>query len=238
MEQSEVHFGQTAIAYTIHRGRRQKTVAVAVDPLDGVSVRAPHSTPVEELDNIVHRKARWILDKRLKQEDLPPPPSPREFVSGETFLYLGRQYRLKLERATRAPARCVRLIGGWLHVPAAPGAEAVRDLLVAWYRAHAARRLPERVPAWAPLLGVEPTNVLIRDQRKRWGSADGAGVIRLNWRVVQAPMRLVDYVVVHELVHLRYPDHTRDFWAALGGVMGDYEARREGLRRLGRAMVW
>lgn len=241
MEQSEIHFGQTAIAYTIHRGRRQKTVAVAVDPLDGVSVRAPRSTPVEELDRIVHRKAPWILDKRLKQEDLPPPPSPREFVSGETFLYLGRQYRLKVERGTTAHERRVRLTGGRLHVPAAPGeksTEGVREQLVGWYRAHAARRLPERVAVWAPMLDVEPSTILIRDQRKRWGSADGAGVIRLNWRIVQAPMRLVDYVVAHELVHLRCPDHTRDFWAALGRVMGDYEVRREALRRLGRAMAW
>ncbi len=80
--------------------------------------------------------------------------------------------------------------------------------------------------------------VLIRDQRKRWGSADAKGVLRFNWRVVQAPMRLVDYVVAHELVHLRYPDHTRAFWAALGEVMSDYEERREALRRFGRMMVW
>jgi predicted metal-dependent hydrolase len=90
----------------------------------------------------------------------------------------------------------------------------------------------------APLLGAEPSAVLIREQRKRWGSADAQGVLRFNWRVVQAPTRLVDYVVAHELVHLRYPNHTRGFWAALGQVMPDYERRREELRRLGRMMVW
>jgi hypothetical protein len=80
--------------------------------------------------------------------------------------------------------------------------------------------------------------VLVRDQRKRWGSADSAGNVRFNWRVIQAPMRLVDYVVAHELVHLRHPEHNRDFWAVLGSVMSDYEERRERLRQLGRVMTW
>jgi predicted metal-dependent hydrolase len=241
VEQSEVQFGRMAIPYIIYRGRRQKTVAVGVDPIEGVRVRAPANTPVAKLDEIVHRKAKWIIDRRRRHEDLPPPPSPREFVSGETFLYLGRQYRLRLERGKAGEDVGVRLIGGHLHVPVHPGARwagEVREQLVAWYRAHADQRLPERVAVWAPRLGVEPARVLIRDQRKRCGSADAKSNVRFNWRVVQAPMRLVDYVVAHELVHLRYPDHTRGFWAALGQVMSDYEERREALRRLGRVMIW
>jgi hypothetical protein len=119
---------------------------------------------------------------------------------------------------------------GRLQVPVSAsgrGPSEVREQLVGWYRAHANQRLPERVSEWAPKLALEPRDVLIRDQRKRWGSADSKGNVRLNWRIVQAPKRLVDYVVVHELVHLRCPDHTRAFWAAVGEVMGDYEVRRE-----------
>ena len=98
-EQSEVQFGTTAIPYTILRGQRQKTVAIVVDPVEGVRVRAPRTTPIEKLDEIVHRKARWIISRKQRVGDIPPAPSPREFVSGETFLYLGRQYRLKIENA-------------------------------------------------------------------------------------------------------------------------------------------
>jgi len=245
-EESLVRFGNTAIPYSIHRGeRRRKTVAVAVDPLEGVSVRAPCDTAVEQLDAIVRRKAEWILERRRRHRDLPPPPTPRELVSGETFLYLGRQYRLKVEPLAGAAAdEPVRLVGRFLHVPVPrtrdvdAKATAARAKLVAWYRDHAAVRLAERVGMWAPRVGVEPARVLIREQRKRWGSADAKGVVRLNWRIVQAPIRLVDYVVAHELVHLRFPEHSRDFWAALGQVMGDYEERREALRRLGRELVW
>ena len=203
-------------------------------------VRAPRDTPTVRLDVIVHRKARWILERQRRHEDLPPPPSPREFVNGETFRYLGRQYRLKLERTGDADA-CVRLAERRLIVPVTTKrimpADA-RDRLVAWFRERAAIRVPERVAAWSARLGLHPSAVLIREPKKRWGSADAKGNVRFNWRIIQTPTRLIDYVVAHELIHLAHPDHTRDFWATLGRAMPDYEARREALRRLGREVVW
>ena len=80
--------------------------------------------------------------------------------------------------------------------------------------------------------------VVIADQQKRWGSCNRNGIIRLNWRIIQAPMRLVDYVVVHELVHLRHGGHGRDYWKAVGRVMPDYERRREDLRQRGVDLAW
>lgn len=240
MEHSEIHFGRTIIPYAIERGRRQKTVAIGVDPVDGVRVRAPSDTPITRLDDIVHRKAKWIIDRQRRYEDLPPPPSPREFVSGETFRYLGRQYRLKVERGDDGDTR-VRVVEGRLIVPVPARGHAAteaRARLIAWYRERAQARIPERVTTWSAKLDLHPASVLIREQQKRWGSADAKGNIRFNWRIIQAPTRLIDYVAAHELVHLVYPDHTRDFWATLGRAMPDYEGRREGLRRLGRQVVW
>jgi predicted metal-dependent hydrolase len=137
-----VRFGHTLIPYGIERGRRLKTVAIGVDPVDGVRVRAPGATPIARLDLIVHRKAQWIIERQRRHEDLPPPPSPREFVSGETFRYLGRQYRVKLERTGDADAR-VRIIEGRLIVPVpTTGSTAgARDRLVAWFRERAGIRV-------------------------------------------------------------------------------------------------
>lgn len=232
MEQSEVQYGTTPIAYTVIRGRRKKTVAIAVDS-SGVLLRAPAGVPLKKLDEIVLKKARWITQKKQRQSDLPPAPDQREFVSGETFLYLGRQYRLKVIKH----GEDTKLIGGWLVVPG-DQAEEVRRQLVNWYKRRAVERIPERVAIWSKRLGEEPADVLIRDQQKRWGSCTTKGVIRINWRIIQAPLRVVDYVVVHELVHLRRQHHTRAFWADIGRVMNDYDARREKLRRLGRVAVW
>jgi predicted metal-dependent hydrolase len=234
-EQSIVKFGRTSIPYSVERGRRHKTVAIAVDPERGVCVRAPRHTPVAKLDEIVRRKGRWIIDRRRRHEDLPPQPIPREFVNGETFMYAGKQYRLKLVPCERGEQGRVRLVGARLYVNAG---QHVRDSLIKWYRARAQECLDTRVPIWAERLKVNPAGILVREQRTRWGSADSKRNLRFNWRIVQASTRVLDYVISHELVHLLHPDHTRDFWATLGRVMPDYEGRRERLRVFGRAMVW
>jgi predicted metal-dependent hydrolase len=230
-----VQFGHTSISYWIERGQRHRTVAVAVDPERGIRVRAPQHTPVTRLDDIVRHKAKWIINKRRQQEDLPPPPTPREFVNGETFLYAGRQYRLKLVSGAECGRQRVRLVGA--HMQVSMGGR-IRQFLIGWYRERAHERIDSRMHVWAERLNVFPTRVLVREQRARWGSADVNGALRFNWRIVQAPTRLLDYVIAHEVVHLLYRDHTRDFWSTLGRVMPDYEVRRERLRVLGRAMVW
>jgi predicted metal-dependent hydrolase len=252
-ERTELRFGGTVIPYAVERTRRCKTVSIAVEPGGQVHVKAPAGASMERIQRIVHGKASWIIERRRRQEDMLPEPEPREFVSGETFRYLGRQYRLRVIEGAGAGdgagagaghgagAGAVRLERGWLVAEVEPGrgrAARVRESLIGWYRGHAERRLPARVAAWAPRLGVEPADVLVREQKRRWGSCDVRGIMRLNWRIVQAPARLQDYVVVHELAHLIERDHTRDFWAMVGNVLPDYEARREALRKLGSTLVW
>lgn len=242
MESSHIQFGKTRIDYEVVRSSRRRTVAVAVDPADGVLLRAPKDVPISRLDDVVHDKARWIV-ARLYQVGQPEQRLPkREFVSGESFPYLGRHYRLKVR--TRSIGGEVKLERGHLVVIASRGLEGthkaheVRASLTHWYREHATRRLVERVSLNHERVGVEMPEVLIRNQAKRWGSCDQTGTLRFNWRIVQAPMSMVDYVVVHELVHLVHRDHTKAFWARVGRVMPDYDARREKLRLMGRRLEW
>ena len=239
VETSAVTWGETHLPYTIRRSaRRKKTVAVTVDPAGRVLLVAPEHFATSRLDAMVRRKAPWIVQRLRRAQSHGPPASPREFVSGESVLYLGRHYRLKVDPHETGYAK---LRGGWLHVPAParPRQTAtVRESVVAWFRRHAAERLPERVAAWRPKAGVAMPRVVIADQQKRWGSCDRRGTIRLNWRIIQAPMRLVDYVVVHELVHLRHRGHGRDYWQAVGRIMPDYERRREDLKRCGAGLAW
>ena len=209
-----------------------------MDPAGGVLVVAPERLATDRLDAIVTRKGEWIVRRLRRAAEYGPPPVPREFVSGESVLYLGRHYRLKVHPNVAGAAK---LRGGWLHVPTPAGAQQtshVRAALISWLRGHAAKRLPERVEAWRAKTGVPPPRVVVANQQKRWGSCDQRGTIRLNWRIIQAPMRLVDYVVVHELVHLQHRGHGREYWQALGRVMPDYERRREDLRHYGVTLAW
>ena len=239
LEKSVVAWGNTRVPYTIRRStRRRKTVTVTVDSGGCVLLAAPADFPTPELDAVVRRKAAWIEKQVRRVKSQSSPPGPREFVSGESVLYLGRHYRLKVCPHGGGPAR---LRGRWLHVPANTSEDQpdqVRAALISWFRLQAEGRLPERVSAWHTKFGVPMPPVLVANQRKRWGSCDVRGTIRLNWRIVQAPMRLVDYVVVHELAHLRHRGHGRDYWQAVGRVMPDYDRRREELRDLGGRLIW
>lgn len=237
-ERSEVVFGRTRIPYRVLRSARRRTVAVAVEPPGKVVLTAPPDTPMARLDEVVRRKAPWIVARLRLVEAVGPVLSTREFVSGETFLYLGRQYRLQVESGAAATAQ---LRHGRFHVAVtgrgSKRAQNVRAALTRWYRQHAAERVMDRVHHWSAKVGVEAPEVLIRSQEQRWASCV-KGVVRVNWRVVQAPMRLVDYVLAHEVVHLVHADHGKAFWALLGRVMPDYELRRAELRRLGARLVW
>ncbi|MXW71772.1 MAG: M48 family metallopeptidase [Acidobacteria bacterium] len=239
LETSAVTWGGTELSYTIRRSaRREKTIAVTVDPAGSILVVAPERVGTDRLDTIVGRKAEWIVRRIRRAESHGPLLSPREFVSGESVRYLGRHYRLKVDAGETGSAK---LRGGWLHVPAPGGSEdaaRVRAGLVSWFRRRAAERLPERIEAWRAKAGVPMPRIKVVSQAKRWGSCDQAGTVRLNWRIIQAPMRLVDYVVVHELVHLRHRGHGRDYWQAVGRVMPDYERRRRDLRERGAFLVW
>ena len=242
-ERSVVQYGTTPIPYTILRSSKRKTVSIAIDPDQGVLVTAPKDTPVARLDQVVRSKASWIAERTRRISSLPPPPPDRQFVSGESFEYLGRHYRLKVHRGGQN-GPVVRLARGWLvvdlpgRVDASEVPSRARTALVGWYKQHAAERLPERVAEWAKKIGVPEPEVVVREQRKRWASCDKTGVLRFNWRIVQAPMRLVDYVVAHELVHLVHADHTAAFWRRLGRAMPDYEIRRARLKEIGRGYEW
>ncbi len=239
-ETSSVTLGTTRIDYVIRRTTRAKTVSIAVDPEDGVVLAAPRDVSIERLDQVVRGKARWIVSAVRHTSDRPPPMTAREFVSGETFLYAGRQHRLRVVVGSEAGAsldhgRLVVRVEGVLEFKRA---EAVRAQLVAWYEARAEERLRALVSQWSEKTGLHPTKVSVASQRRRWGSCSPSGEVRLNWRIVGASKRLVEYVVVHELVHLAHAHHAPAFWRRLGAVMPDFEDRRAQLRAVGPRLVW
>ena len=235
-EQGHVPFGRSVIDYRIERSDRRKTVTIAVGPGGGVVLKAPLGTSIRRLDEVVSAKASWILKRLVGFRGLGAAPAPKEFVAGESYRYLGRSYRLKIERRSECTDPIASVHGAFLVVtiPRASGAEQrdalVRRAVVAWYRRQAARRIPTRVEIYTSRAGLRSPSVLIRDQEKRWGSCSSNGELRFNWRVMMAPMSLVDYVVAHEVCHLIVRDHSTRFWKLLETVLPDYEERRARLR--------
>jgi predicted metal-dependent hydrolase len=158
--------------------------------------------------------------------------------------YLGAEIPLVVKPA---PARrvTVALVAGAIEIAVSPTLDAeprltvIEHALEGWYRARAAEEITERIAAWSQETGWQPRAVLIRDQRRRWGSCSADGTLRFNWRLVMAPPSVIDYVVVHELAHLRVHNHSPAFWAEVARHIPDHKARRAALRQLGPSLsLW
>ena len=241
-ESSAVQFGRTWLAYQIRRSRRRSTVSIAVVPKEGLVVTAPETATTGRLDELVRRKGAWIVRRLKRRSELSGALPEREFVSGESFNYLGRQYRLQVRPG--APGGRARLHGSYLSLildaslPASQRGTAARAAVVEWYRSRGREYLPPRAALWARKLGLPDARIAVTEPPKRWGSTSKTGTVRINWRVLQCPAFLVDYVLAHELVHLIHEDHSRAFWATLGRIMPDYEQRKKRLREMGPRLVW
>jgi hypothetical protein len=238
-----IDFGGEAIRFSIKRTARRKTVAISVG-FDGVRVLAPADLDDHHVIGIVRKKGAWVLRKNASYRELGGTSSVPEFVSGETFRYLGRAYRLKVLADNTTVVSRITARGSNLVAPVPKGVDAairrsaVRSGLRHWYRERAKAHFPVRAKAIASLLGIPTPAIQIVDQSKRWGSCDARGRIRLNWRLVMAPMSLIDYVIAHEACHVLEHNHSHRFWRSLETIMPDYEVRVRQLDRMGHLFVW
>jgi len=236
-ERGQIQYGSSTITYTVNRSnRRKKTIEITLDGHAGVLVAAPEATPAEDIAAIINKRAKWIVRKTpLSGLDL----HPRRFVSGETLPYMGRQVRMHIDEANDVGKALVSFRHWHFEVLVPVGLEgparhdAIRRAFLRWYGARATERLREKVRRWSRLLGLQPTDLLIRDQRQRWASCAPDGTLRFNWRVIMAEAALIDYVVLHELAHLSVKGHSAEFWALVASVMPDYASRRKRLREVG-----
>jgi hypothetical protein len=244
-ERSNVQFGRVSIPFEVRRSARRRQVSLVVQAGQrGVLVYAPADTPLDRLSAVVRQRGAWAVAKLRLVKLAEHPRGAREFVSGEGFTYLGRSFRLAVRVVPEHDVQPARLERGWLEVRVPRGRRdaarrrAVRRAIIAWFRDRAAARVPERLERFAAKLDVPIPRVLMRDQAHRWGSCNEKGEVRINWRIIQAPMLLVDYVLAHEAVHLKHTNHTRAYWTELGRLVPDVDSRRAELRRRGGEYTW
>ncbi|MCL1130670.1 M48 family metallopeptidase [Shewanella sairae] len=218
------------------RTSRTKTASIKVD--DGlVSVVVPKALDIERIQQLVADKYLWIIQK-IALHEASKPASDREFISGEAYAYLGRNYRLKVVAGAYSP---VKLIQGRLVATLPDGVKRsnlVRDAVIRWYKLNALRKIKEKVRRYSKVMGLEPKSIGIKTFKSRWGSCSPKGELDFNWVIVMAPNRVVDYVVIHELCHLKQLDHSPKFWKEVERVMPDYAEHKEWLKvNLGKLVV-
>lgn len=210
--------------YVLVRRRGRRGVGLKVDE-EGLTVSAPATMPLAGIEAMVRASERWILAKLAEWRARKVPLA--RFTEGAPLPYLGGHLALRLARGRASVERR----GGELQVtlPGSPLEEGVRRAVVGWYRGDALAYLGERVGTLADSAGIARPKLLISSATARWGSCNSRREVRLAWRLVKAPAALVDYVVCHELAHLRHMNHSRAFWAEVERQCPDYRERRREL---------
>jgi hypothetical protein len=203
---------------------RRRTIALEVTPASTVIVRAPIRTSTEYIEEVIQKKSSWILRKMDEVKRRPLSPG-HEYAEGELFLFLGRSYPLHIvENGNITIERSDRLNVSRTLI------SDIRNQLKHWYREEARKEIKARCMWFSLKTGHVPATIRITDARRRWGSCTYKGDLSFSWRLIQAPPEFVDYVVVHELVHIDQPDHSKKFWAKVRKIMPDYEQRRNWLK--------
>jgi hypothetical protein len=229
-----IKYGETTIPYSISYSRRRKNATIVVHPTKKVEVKVPIKAESQDIRNLIQRKAKWVVKHIEWFNQFQYLDTEKEYVNGETFLYLGRQYRLKIFKSDNE--HYARLKGKYFEVaiPSVKGKEElVRDALFDWYQIHANEQIGRIVEVYSKKLGVEKPHFKVKYQSKRWGSCTNKNQLNFNFLIAMAPMSQIQYVIAHELCHIKYKNHSSDFWQSLRVVMPDYELRKDNLRRDG-----
>ena len=217
--------------------RTDRVKSASIDVEDNlVKVTVPKNLSDERIEELIKGRILWIKQKLALQASAIV-SKPKEYVDGEAFAYLGRNYRLKCAKGLE---ESVKLKSGYLNVTSKNGkrnSEHIKAAIEQWYRTKALSRLVNKTKRYSAILKVEPTSINLKDYKAMWGSCSPKGVVSYNWRIILAPHKIVDYIVVHELCHLIEPNHSSKYWKQVRSVIPDYEHSKEWLKNNGSSLL-
>ncbi|MDD2390520.1 MAG: SprT family zinc-dependent metalloprotease [Desulfobacterales bacterium] len=231
-QEQVLQFGERQILYYLYRTNR-KRVRIVVSPELTVDVFAPKAVDDEQVRMTVQKKALWITWALDRMKSFHPLPAPKQYISGEPLLYLGRQYQLKVEETVAKPAK---LLGPflWVRVSDRSDTRSIKRAVDRWYRKRAFEtfgRYLQKCYAMVVRYDIPEPTMAVRVMRRRWGSCTDSGRITLNVNLVQVPRHCIEYVILHELCHLKHLNHSRSFYEFLSCCMPDWRSRKEMLDR-------
>jgi len=214
-----------SIEYSITRSLKRKTLSIVIRPDNQIDVLAPKRMPAARIHQFVHDKQRWIQKKLHFNQHIRTNYQPKSFLEGEVFPLLGETIVLTIRKDCTA----IHLSGKQLIVPSFP-ADKLKKQLIIWYRKQAEQHLQQRAQSFLPAIGKQPACIGVKAYKSRWGSCHHDGRIYFNYRLIMAPVWVIDYVIVHELCHLIHHNHSNDFWQLVAHIMPDYPQSKTWLK--------
>lgn len=214
--------------------RNRKTMSIEVEPSGEINVISPLGYDTDIILEKVKSKAKWIIQKQYEVAPISNQKIEREAVSGDSYMYLGRNYSLDILLDESIKDIEVKLFRGKFVVRTySKDGEVIRKALEGWYREKTLEKVKERVKYYEGYFKEKVSDIKVKEQKKRWASCTASNILLFNWRCVMANSSVLDYIVVHELCHMEYKDHSKAFWDRVSSVMPNYEVRRQWLKENG-----
>lgn len=216
----------------IEKTERRKTISIFIERDGSVKVLAPASASDETIETAIKSKEYLIFTKLAKWKELNQGKVNREYVNGQSFLYLGRNYRLKLTESQEVP---LKIKGGFFLLDKNYLSKAEK-VFKEFYKEKALLKIKERIKVHIDKFSIKPTSVKVVDLQNRWASWTPKNGLNFHWKCVMAPVKVLDYIIMHEMVHMKHPNHSADFWNELDKKMPDFREQEDWLKRNGVKM--
>ncbi len=225
------------IDYVLLPGTARKTTDIVIERNGEITVRPPKGFTPEKVDAVVASKRMWIYKNLAEWQDVNATAVVREWVNGESFLYLGRNYRLSL---VDEQGVALKLIGGRFCLQRSlidtGGETAAKKAFEKFYIEKGEVRIRNRMEYYAPKVGVKPSDLKVKDIGYRWASCTKNNILQFHWKCMMAPAKIIDYIMVHELCHIHHRNHNDAFWNEVDKVMPDYQERKVWLKKHGAGL--
>lgn len=227
--------GDKEVTYTLHRSTKRKTIGVQIHFEHGLVVRVPSKLKIQFIEKFLKRKQKWIINKMDVVQRNTPDKVIRDFSQGEKLLFLGSEYEITHIPISgkRIKVNIVKNVFEICHPEdfnfQLNGIK-IKNMIKKWYKQEAEKVINERISFYKNKLSVKPLGIKIRSYKSRWGACRENGQITFNWKLVQAPIPIIDYVVVHELSHLVHLNHSKEYWDLVQKHSPDYIAHKNWLK--------
>ncbi len=223
---------QNDLHYTVKKSRR-KTLSIYIEPTGEITILAPENKSDAEINAVISSKKLQIYRKLAELAELKATQRVRELVSGESYIYLGRNYRLKFVESQDV---ALKLSNGYFSLRTLEK-EKSKQIFKDFYRKKGLKKIAERIGLYQNQMGVSFSSIQVIELQNRWASCSKkTGSLCFNWKCMMLPIYILDYVVVHELAHIKHPDHSPEFWGEVDKIMPNYHERKIWLRYNGASM--
>lgn len=228
--------GDKELKYLLARSSR-KTIGISIEKNGVVKVASPFLVSDDYIRQLLKKKAQWIFNK-VEDINAQQSTASKAFIDDESFRYMGKEYKLKLieNNSIKKPFIKISDLSIVIMFPYMFEVSKIKHILTLWYIEQFKVVIEERIKRYSQIIGVCPNKIVIKEQKTRWGSCSSKGNINLNWKLIMAPLEVIDYVVTHELCHMKEMNHSRQFWSLVETVLPKYKEYRSWLKQNGELL--